>query len=156
MDSNDVCGINKLVERDIDMLVAEELRVSVAFCKWITGQFGQVSILDLPAICTNVSVVEDGSEADVVARGLNLVPNSVRRASSGDIAICGGALCARCSPMELADRSNCYLKRAILDRWVSARKPQELVDQQRSIARWRTGSGNPGVPFVSDLSISTF
>jgi hypothetical protein len=105
MDSNDVCGINKLVERHIDMLVAEELRVSVAFCKWITGQFGQVSILDLPAICTNVSVVEDGSEADVVARGLNLVPNSAGRRRRATVR-CGEVSLAGFSPREFANRPN--------------------------------------------------
>jgi hypothetical protein len=29
-----ICGINKFVERDIDMLRAEELRVNEAFGRW--------------------------------------------------------------------------------------------------------------------------
>ena len=61
-----VCGINKFVERDVDMLLAEELRVNAGFGKWIMDKFG-VSDLVFPANHINVSVVEDGSEADIVA-----------------------------------------------------------------------------------------
>ena len=63
----DTCGINKFVERDIDMLVAEELRVNEAFGNWVMDKFGVSADLIFPAIHINVSVVEDGSEADVVA-----------------------------------------------------------------------------------------
>lgn len=63
----DVCGINKFYERDIDMLIAEELRVNAKFCEWIFQRFGPNKSVGFPAIATNVSVVEDGSEADVVA-----------------------------------------------------------------------------------------
>lgn len=66
MEYYDVCGINKFVERDVDMLLAEELRVNAAFGKWMMDKFG-VSDLIFPAAHINVSVVEDGSEADVVA-----------------------------------------------------------------------------------------
>ena len=34
MEYYDICGINKFVERDVDMLLAEELRVNAAFGKW--------------------------------------------------------------------------------------------------------------------------
>ncbi len=61
----EVCGINKFVERDIDMLVAEELRVNAAFCDWLMNEFGKSEDLILPALGTNVSVVEDGSEASL-------------------------------------------------------------------------------------------
>jgi hypothetical protein len=63
----EVCGINKFLERDIDMLVAEELRVNAEFGRWVMARFGTSAELVFPATTTNVSVVEDGSEADVVA-----------------------------------------------------------------------------------------
>lgn len=61
------CGIRKFVERDIDLLVAEELRVNPAFSSWIMGHFEAAGALRHPAAMTNVSDVEDGSEADVAA-----------------------------------------------------------------------------------------
>lgn len=61
------CGIRKFVERDIDLLVAEELRVNPAFSYWIMSHFGVAGTLIHPAAVTNVSDVEDGSEADVAA-----------------------------------------------------------------------------------------
>ncbi len=67
MGHSEICGINKFVERDIDMLVAEELRVNATFCEWVMNEFGKSEDLIFPALTTNVSVVEDGSEADVVA-----------------------------------------------------------------------------------------
>lgn len=66
MSAGDVCRISKFVERDIDMLLAEELRVNAAFAKWIMNRFPAGNILKFPAMSSNVSVVEDGSEADVV------------------------------------------------------------------------------------------
>lgn len=63
----DICGINKFVERDVDMLLAEELRVNPAFGKWILGKFDAAADIVFPAAHVNVSVVEDGSEADVIA-----------------------------------------------------------------------------------------
>ena len=62
-----VCGINKFLERDIDMLMAEELRVNPEFCQWVINQLNVRTSIRYPAIHSNVSVVEDGSEADVVA-----------------------------------------------------------------------------------------
>ncbi len=63
----DICGINKFVERDVDMLLAEELRVNVAFGRWVMDKFGASADLVFPAAHINVSVAEDGSEADVIA-----------------------------------------------------------------------------------------
>jgi hypothetical protein len=67
MANTDICAINKFVERDIDMLLAEELRVSPSFGKWVMAKFGVADTLIYPATSSNVSVVEDGSEADVIA-----------------------------------------------------------------------------------------
>jgi hypothetical protein len=67
MEYFDICGINKFVERDVDMLLAEELRVNAAFGKWVMDKFGASADLVFPAAHINVSVAEDGSEADVVA-----------------------------------------------------------------------------------------
>src|SRR4051794_40055824 len=64
---NDICGINKFIERDIDMLMAEELRVNAVFGGWVMENFDMLEELTFPAITTNVSVFEDGSEAEVVA-----------------------------------------------------------------------------------------
>jgi hypothetical protein len=63
----DVCGINKFVERDVDLLIAEELRVNPDFCAWIFQKLDVQDEFEFPATATNISVVEDGSEADVVA-----------------------------------------------------------------------------------------
>jgi hypothetical protein len=67
MEYYDVCGINKFVERDVDMLLAEELRVNAAFGKWIMEKIDASADIIFPAAHINVSVVEDGSEADVIA-----------------------------------------------------------------------------------------
>lgn len=67
MNDAHVCGINKFVERDIDLLLAEEFRVNPSFSNWVLGKFGVSDSLVHPAVATDVSVVEDGSEADVVA-----------------------------------------------------------------------------------------
>lgn len=67
MTVENVCGIAKFVERDIDMLLAEELRVNPEFSRWIMERFTETEPLKHPAVSSNVSVVEDGSEADVVA-----------------------------------------------------------------------------------------
>lgn len=61
------CGINKFLERDIDLLLAEELRVNPEFCKWIFSRFNNSNQVSYPAVSSNISVVEDGSEADVIA-----------------------------------------------------------------------------------------
>lgn len=61
------CDIRKFVERDIDLLIAEELRVNAEFSAWIMSHFSLLEPLVHPAISVNVSDVEDGSEADVAA-----------------------------------------------------------------------------------------
>ena len=48
MSNADVCGIHKFVERDIDMLLAEELRVSPLFAKWVMTKFGMEEFLVFP------------------------------------------------------------------------------------------------------------
>lgn len=65
--AKNVCSIHKFVERDIDMLIAEELRVNPDFCEWIVSHFEIDAQISFPAMHTRVSVVEDGSEADVIA-----------------------------------------------------------------------------------------
>lgn len=67
MAKESVCAISKFVERDIDMLMAEELRVNADFAEWVNSRAGHGEQLSFPAFETRVSVVEDGSEADVVA-----------------------------------------------------------------------------------------
>lgn len=67
MKSGELCGIRRLYERDIDMLVAEELRLNIGFCDWILGHLDVPNGIVAPAHHTDVSVVDDGSEADVVA-----------------------------------------------------------------------------------------
>jgi hypothetical protein len=67
MGASEICGINNLFERDIDLLLAEEIRVNSDFGRWVMEKFGLTDSLRFPAITTNVSVCEDGSEADVLA-----------------------------------------------------------------------------------------
>lgn len=62
-----LCHITNFQERDIDLLLAEELRVNAKFAKWFTQQVAPNIPIDTTAYRTRVSVVEDGSEADVVA-----------------------------------------------------------------------------------------
>lgn len=61
------CDIYRFEERDIDLLIAEELRVNAAFAKWFVHQATPAAKLTGPAQRTRVSVVEDGSESDVIA-----------------------------------------------------------------------------------------
>ena len=61
------CGIHFFVERDIDLLVAEELCVDGPFSAWMLDRCGAPAGLAHPAVETRVSVMEDGSEADVAA-----------------------------------------------------------------------------------------
>lgn len=78
MEYYEICGINKFVERDIDMLIAEELRVNAEFGRWVMDKFDVSENLIFPASHINVSVVEDGSEADIVAT-FNTKSSSVHR-----------------------------------------------------------------------------
>ena len=61
------CDIHRFEERDIDLLIAEELRVNTAFAEWFVHQAAPHLELKGTADRTRVSVVEDGSESDVIA-----------------------------------------------------------------------------------------
>ncbi len=61
------CDIHRFTERDIDLLLAEELRVNFTFSEWFAKQAAPDIDVIAPAIQTRISVVEDGSEADVIA-----------------------------------------------------------------------------------------
>ncbi|PBC01465.1 hypothetical protein [Mesorhizobium sp. WSM3860] len=64
---NELCHIYNFQERDIDLLLAEELRVNGEFAAWFMDRASpQIPVLG-PAFKTRISVVEDGSEADVIA-----------------------------------------------------------------------------------------
>jgi hypothetical protein len=61
------CGITRFQERDIDLLLAEELRVNADFGRFVMQPFGLDQSLRFPARATTVSAVEDGTEIDVRA-----------------------------------------------------------------------------------------
>lgn len=61
------CHIHGFQERDVDLLIAEELRVNTAFAEWFLHQAAPHLALKGTAVRTRVSVVEDGSESDVIA-----------------------------------------------------------------------------------------
>ena len=61
------CHIHSFQERDVDLLIAEELRVNTAFAEWFVHQAAPHLALTGTAVRTRVSVVEDGSESDVIA-----------------------------------------------------------------------------------------
>jgi hypothetical protein len=63
-----VCGITRFQERDLDLLLAEELRVTPGFGHFLMARFGLDGALEYPARMTTVSAVEDGTEIDVLAR----------------------------------------------------------------------------------------
>jgi len=65
------CAISRFEERDIDVLLAEELRVNPEFSRWFVHQGGGGFDCNHPAVRVDVSVFEDGSEVDVVADFLN-------------------------------------------------------------------------------------
>jgi hypothetical protein len=75
MEYYEICGINKFVERDIDMLVAEELRVNAAFGNWLMDKIGVSAEIIFPAASINISVVEDGSEASLIGDGPGRIRN---------------------------------------------------------------------------------
>ena len=64
---DNLCHISNFQERDIDLLLAEELRMNNAFATWFTNQVAHDVQVEVPAFRTRVSVVEDGSESDVIA-----------------------------------------------------------------------------------------
>lgn len=59
------CHIVRFQERDIDLLLAEELCVNPAFSHWFVNCGGGGFECEHPAAKAEISVVEDGSEADV-------------------------------------------------------------------------------------------
>ncbi len=61
------CNIVRFKERDIDLFLAEELKVNPEFSAWFVGNSAVAFDCEHPAICTEINVVEDGSEADVIA-----------------------------------------------------------------------------------------
>ena len=63
----ETCALNWFLERDIDMLLAEELRVNPNFSKWFAQQAAPDIALLHPATQTRISVPENGSETDVLA-----------------------------------------------------------------------------------------
>ncbi|MFK0688801.1 hypothetical protein ACFX5Q_11415 [Mesorhizobium sp. IMUNJ 23033] len=65
--TKDLCHIHKFQERDIDLLLAEELRINEKFAAWFISRVASGSLVVGPAFRTRVSVLEDGTEADVVA-----------------------------------------------------------------------------------------
>ena len=71
----ETCHLHWFVERDIDLLLAEELRVNPQFSGWLMGQLAPGLALAHPAAETLVSAFDNGSETDVLA--------SFRTASGG-------------------------------------------------------------------------
>ncbi|MFN3890743.1 MAG: hypothetical protein ACK4MV_10130 [Beijerinckiaceae bacterium] len=67
MTSNRICTLLWFQERDIDMWLAEELRVNPAFSLWFMEQVAPGLDVDHPAIETRVSAPTNGSETDVLA-----------------------------------------------------------------------------------------
>jgi hypothetical protein len=63
------CDVNWFDERDIDVWLAEELRINEYFCRWFLGKLGKDQVgLSLLAYRTRVSVMDDaGRETDVEA-----------------------------------------------------------------------------------------
>ncbi|TGP86393.1 hypothetical protein EN866_24150 [Mesorhizobium sp. M2D.F.Ca.ET.223.01.1.1] len=65
--TKDLCHIHNFQERDVDLLLAEELRVNDEFAAWFMERVSpRIPVLG-PAFRTRISVVQDGSEADVIA-----------------------------------------------------------------------------------------
>jgi len=67
MKNRSSCDVAVFQERDIDMFLAEELRVNAEFSRWFVSRGGGAFPCCYPAFRTDVSVVADGSEADVAA-----------------------------------------------------------------------------------------
>lgn len=67
VDQENFCKISRFVERDIDLFVAEEICTNPKFSEWFVNQGGGGFDCNHPAVSADISVVEDGSEADVSA-----------------------------------------------------------------------------------------
>jgi len=61
------CDIEWFAERDIDVWLAEELRLNAGFCRWLLALANAPEAVTVPAIQTRVSVLGDGRETDVEA-----------------------------------------------------------------------------------------
>ncbi|MGY3695088.1 hypothetical protein ACVIGA_005168 [Bradyrhizobium sp. USDA 3240] len=85
-----LCEIRSFVERDIDVWLAEELRVNSAFAEWFCGKASTADIV-FPAR-TRISVMSENGETDVEAvfetksgdKFALLVENKVRHSLSAD------------------------------------------------------------------------
>lgn len=64
---DDYCQIHWFAERDIDLWLAEELRVNSAFARWLLDRAGLPNNVLVPANRTRVSVSADNRETDVEA-----------------------------------------------------------------------------------------
>lgn len=63
-----ICAVSWFDERDIDVLLAEELRINGDFSRWFLDQLQQSSRILTPAYQTRISVMDDaGRETDVEA-----------------------------------------------------------------------------------------
>lgn len=67
MKKQNFCALHWFQERDIDMWLAEELRVNPVFSGWFLDRCAPELELKHPAVATRVSVHENGSETDVLA-----------------------------------------------------------------------------------------
>jgi hypothetical protein len=62
------CDISWFAERDIDVWLAEELRVNPSFARWFLDKVGLPSSVSVPAYWTRISVLDEtGRETDVEA-----------------------------------------------------------------------------------------
>ena len=65
--TQNLCDVSGFQERDIDIFLAEELRVNPEFSRWFVQAGGSGFECEHPATKVKINVVEDGSEADVAA-----------------------------------------------------------------------------------------
>lgn len=87
-----VCEMRSFTERDIDVWLAEELRVNGAFARWFANRANLTSDVMTPAHRTRVSVMSENGETDVEAIFLTradrkcglLVENKIEHSLSAD------------------------------------------------------------------------
>src|SRR3712207_610685 len=86
------CEVRAFAERDVDVWLAEELRVNAPFAQWVAGRAGFHDEVEAPAIRTRVSVMGENGETDVEAlyamrsgeRAAVLVENKIEHSLSAD------------------------------------------------------------------------
>lgn len=84
------CQVRSFLERDIDLWLAEELRVNAGFAAWLVSRAAGPTDIDVPAVRTRVSVMGENGETDVEAlfgpenRFALLVENKVEHSVSAD------------------------------------------------------------------------